>query len=147
MRFMVDQNLGVKFANVLDALCESAHSVHHLSTLGHLGLNIMSPDEEWMRVLAAQADQWAVFTTDRGIIRSTEMAAVLRESKLTYFIALKNWKGVSIPERVARIARLWPKILEFALLPEPAIYKISPAIMKMKMKVERASWTATHKTW
>ncbi len=136
MRFMFDQNLSWRLASIVDAYDEE-HSIAHISRLGGLGLSEKSPDLDWIETLQAHEERWAVFTTDRNILSNPVSRRVFRESGLTFFLAVRNWKGVSAYERSWKLLRLWPQVVEAAKLTRPAVYLIRPKLAK----VERLAFT------
>lgn len=131
MRFFFDRNISSRLARMVDAL-DAEHIVRAHDDDGRF--NPMTPDVEWIRVLAADEPRWIVVSGDGRILRNRIELAAVKEAKLIFFCLNKQWMHMKFYEQAWKLIKVWPDVVENARGATPRIYEISGGA---GLKVER----------
>lgn len=109
MKFFIDNNLPVRFAEALNALSEGkADEVVHLRKK----FSPSTPDHVWISKLA-QEQHWVIISQDRFKKNPFEKEA-FKKSGLTAFFLKKSWAHQNYWDKAHMIVRWWPRIIEQA---------------------------------
>lgn len=123
MNFFVDRCLPPSLAEMLAVHTRGAHRVRHLSDDSRFRHN--TPDEEWMRTLAADIPPWVVITRDISITRNSAERLVVRDVQLQFFFLARQWGAMSMDDMVWKFFKVWPDILRKAGDQSGRIYEVS----------------------
>jgi hypothetical protein len=123
MNFFVDRCLPPSLAEMLAVHTRGVHRVRHLSEDNRFRHN--TPDEEWMRTLAADDPPWVVITRDISITRNIAEREVVRDVQLQFFFLAKRWGEMSMDEMVWRFFKVWPEILRKAADKSARVFEVS----------------------
>jgi hypothetical protein len=121
VRFFFDNNLAPKLARSLHVLVEPEHQVVHLKER----FDANTPDEIWMRSLAAEAD-WCIISGDLRIRRNPHEIAAWREAGHTIFFLKSGWIHLSFWEQAQKFVKCFPNVLDASTRhPRGAIFFVS----------------------
>lgn len=123
MNFFVDRCLPPSLAEMLAVYTRGVHLVRHLSDDDRFRHN--TPDEEWMRTLAADDPPWIVITRDINITQNSAERVVVRDVKLQFFFLANQWGEMPINEMVWKFFKVWPDILREATDRKGRIFVVS----------------------
>lgn len=107
MKFILDENLPRRLAGMLNAYFEE-HEVHH-------HLQVFDPgtsDDVWLDALSL--DPHVVVTQDRKIRRERCTSEALQRANLTAFFLSKGLMDLGLHEKVWKMVRLWPDLVQQA---------------------------------
>ena len=109
MRFFFDNNLAPKLAKSLHVLVEPDHSVVHLKD--RFAAN--TPDETWMRALAAESD-WVIISGDIRISKNPHEVAAWHEAGHTIFFLKAGWTNLPFWDQAQKFVKCFPEIIATA---------------------------------
>jgi hypothetical protein len=109
VKFFLDNNLSPKLAKCLHVLTQPEHEVVHLKEL----FAANTPDEVWMRALAAEKD-WVIVSMDTRITKNPHEIKAWREAGHTTFFLKKAWTHLGFWEQAQKFVKCFPDLSDAA---------------------------------
>lgn len=109
MRFFFDNNLAPKLAKSLHVLVELEHQVVHLKD--RFAAN--TPDENWMRALAAEKD-WVIISGDLRIRKNPHEVQAWKAAGHTVFFLKPGWINLPLWVQTWKFMKCFPEIVDAA---------------------------------
>ncbi len=106
---MLDWNCSPKLAQIVDQFDDD-------SDVQHLGkwCGQDTPDETWLRVVAADPAVPVVVSGDMRIVKNRAQAQVLAGLALTFVALAKGWTSLQWDDQVIKLLSVWPAIRKAA---------------------------------
>ena len=134
MNFFFDANVPIAVARALRELVKSQGiEIEHCDEV----FPKATPDETWIRDMAARDPRPACLFGDGRILTNPAQAQVLAESGLTCFVLASRWPNLPQMVQMQKFCAVWPSIVDSARPRQPTIYKVT-----VNAKVERLHLTA-----
>jgi hypothetical protein len=127
LNFFFDRNVSVRLARMIHGY-DPLHTIEHHDD----AFERTAADIDWMKALAARREGWFIVSGDLAILRNKAEAAVLRESRLTFFALKKGWLNLDFHVQACKLLKVWPKIVEQAARAKhPTVFEVPVSAQKI----------------
>jgi hypothetical protein len=121
MRFFFDRCCPPKLVDVINAY-EETHSVRHFRDDNRFKES--TPDVEWIKTLSGDNPPWIVISMDAQILKKAHEKKALDQSGLKFFLLGTGWMKMPMHEKVWKLLKTWPNILQEAETSRQRIFEV-----------------------
>lgn len=112
MKVFFDNNTSPIIADVLGALIK--HDGDCAIHIKDAPCGRDASDEEWIAMLALEADEWIVITRDKQLHKNKAQRAAFRRARLFGFVLAPAFRNMPVHEEAALLVRRWPDLRRYA---------------------------------